>query len=211
MKKIFLLVLAVFGGILLTVIIFIMALYNPMPNRQYATTDISNYGQYTGNHDNRQAREWITSFFPEQIEPHFMDVYYSYRAQDDAVYAFEAYLEFTLPDDQTYNAFVAKHTAGLDGTKFLYAPEYTEYSFANQFDLFILEGKSTDAGSASIRNAKIGKILCKPDERRVIFVAMGMRDAIGAKINYFSVFFDRFQINPREYAQTADSRYQGER
>lgn len=210
MKKVFWLVLASLGGVLLTLILFVTVLIDLITPRQYTTTDISDYGQYTGNNNNKFAQEFIPSFFPEQIEPYFSDVQYSYRAQKNDAYAFEAYLEFTLPDDKTYNAFVAEHTAGMDGTKFLYAPEYTEYSIANTFALVISENKSADTGIASIGSARIGKILCKPTERRVIFVAMGVYDGGIVKTDFLSVFFDRFQINPREYALTADSRYQGE-
>lgn len=211
MKKIFLLVLAGLGGALLTFILFVTVLVDSVIPKQYSTTNISDYGRYTGNNTNKFAQEFIPSFFPEQIEPYFSDVQYSYRAQKNDAYAFEAYLEFTLPDDKTYNAFVAKHTAGMDCTKFLYAPEYTEYSIANTFALVIRENNSADTGSASIGDARIGKILCKPNERRVIFVAIGVYDGGIVETDFLSVFFNRFQINPREYARTADSRYQGER
>lgn len=164
--------------------------------RQYVTTDIADYGTYKGNYDNKSVGEFITSFFPDEIESTFSDVQYSYRAQKNDAYAFEAYLSFVIEDEKHYNAFVEKYTAGLSQQEFRYDAAYQEYTVIDEF----LPSSEYENGVVSIRYAKIGKILCCPEKQEVIFVALGVYDGGVARTDFLCVYFNRFQIDPKEYA-----------
>lgn len=83
-------------------------------------------------------------------------------------------------------------------------PGYKEYSIENVLELDI--DAVDDPSSIFYRQilyAKIGKILYSPEEQRIIYVAIGVYDGGGIGTNYLNVFFERFQIDPIEYEQTA--------
>ena len=133
---------------------------------QYATTDINDYGKYIGNSYNKTPRKVITSFFPEKIEPYFADVNYSYRAERGNTYAFEAYLEFTIENIDTYKEYVSSVTAGLEGTPFPYDSSYIEYSIGSLIlpddDTFQV-GETTHIG---FRAADVRMILCSEENAK---------------------------------------------
>ncbi|MBO5726923.1 MAG: hypothetical protein J6S00_07680, partial [Clostridia bacterium] len=59
-------------GIILSVIVSLFAILIismlTLSGEQYVTTDINNYGKYKGTFMDRHVDEYITSFFPEEIE-----------------------------------------------------------------------------------------------------------------------------------------------
>ena len=74
--------------VLLSVTFFVgVFLLNMVMTKQYATSDINDYGHYIVIAGNEYASKYINAFFPERIESSFTDVTYSYRAQDNANYA----------------------------------------------------------------------------------------------------------------------------
>lgn len=168
---------------------------------QYVTTDINDYGKYIGNSYNKTPRKVITSFFPEKIEPYFSDVNYSYRAERGNTYAFEAYLEFTIESTDTYKEYVSSVTAGLEGTPFPYDSSYIAYSIGSLIlpddDTFQV-GETTHIG---FRAADVRMILCSEEKQSIIFVAIGVFEGVDANSQFLSVFFDRFNIDPAEYAK----------
>ena len=168
---------------------------------QYVTTDINDYGKYIGNSYNKTPRKVITSFFPEKIEPYFADANYSYRAERGNTYAFEAYLEFTIESTDTYKEYVSSVTAGLEGTPFPYDSSYIAYSIGSLIlpddDTFQV-GETTHIG---FRAADVRMILCSEEKQSIIFVAIGVFEGVDANSQFLSVFFDRFNIDPAEYAK----------
>ena len=171
---------------------------------QYVTTSVENYGQYIGNYDNKTVQAFITSFFPEKIEDYFANITYSYRAEKADSYAFEAYLSFNVEDEVVYNSVVETFTAGLKQSVFRYDNKYYEYVLVDEF---LPNSEVNYDGYIHIRYAKIGKILCNPEKQEIIFVALGVYDGGVAKTNFLTVYFDRFDINPREYAEHAIPSY----
>lgn len=189
---------ALLGAILLCISVLLATIvFTYGHSKRYITTDIADYGKYTGNYDDASVREFITTFFPDEIESTFSNVQYSYRAQKNDTYAFEAYLSFTIHDREQYNAFVENHTTGLMKSKFRYDDSCWEYTVADEF---YPETPKDGDSDIHIRYAKIGKILCFPDEQEVIFVALGVYDGGVATTGFLCAYFDRFQIDPREYA-----------
>lgn len=187
-----------FGLVLLYLLIsFSVMIFTYGHVRQFVTNDLADYGKYTGNFDNKSVEFFINSFFPDKIEDNFSDVVYSYRAQKNDAYAFEAYLSLTLRDMEQYNAVVESYTKELAKDKFRYDEAYWEYTIVDEFYPDPPENGNNDI---HIRYAKIGKILCCPEKQEVIFVALGVYDGGVAKTDFLCVYFDRFRINPREYA-----------
>lgn len=178
-------------------ILFAVIIFSFGHTKQYITTDISDYGKYIGNYDNESVKTFINSFFPDKIEDNFSDIVYSYRAQKNDAYAFEAYLSFTLPNMEQYNIFIESYTKGLAKSMFRYDESYWEYTVVDEF---YPDPPKNDNKDIHIRYAKIGKILCCPEKQEVIFVAFGVYDGGVAKTDFLCVYFDRFHINPREYA-----------
>lgn len=159
--------------------------------RQYVTTDLEDYGNYVGNYDNDFAETFTASFFPEKIEDNFEDVKYSYRAQKGDTYAFEAYLEFQIEDEASFQSYVFEKI-GDGAIDFQYDLDFKEYVISDEFQL---------AGEEShgIRSAKIGKILYSEKDHRVIYVAIGVYDGGLVKTDFLCEYFNRFEIDPTNY------------
>ncbi len=170
-------------------------------NGEHITTDINNYGEYKGTFMDRHVNEYITSFFPEEIEENFTDVKYSYRAKKFDSFAFEAYLEFNIEDTDEYNAYVAKMTKGIEGKTFIYDESFTEYVIGD----YIMLSENPETNHVGFSTANIKKILCNQDQQKIIFVAIGVHDGGVAGPDFLSVYFDRFNIDPFEYEKHADN------
>lgn len=165
--------------------------------RLYSTTDLNDYGKYVGNYNNKSVKEFVTSFFPEEIDKGFIDVEYSYRARKGDSYAFEAYLEFRIEDTSAFKTYIADKTGG-NAVDFEYDSDFKEYIISDNFELV-----DSDDGSAStsIGYARIGKILYSEKEQRIIYVALGVYDGGFADVDYLCVYFNRFGIDPFEYEE----------
>ena len=176
---------------------------------KYSTTNIEDYGDYSGTYNTRKIYDKIHSFFPAEIEDNFKNIKYSYKAQQKIDYAFEAYLEFTIEDSNEYVEFVNECTQGIKGKTFLYDTSFVEYVIADRYELSYLTDvlpdqlkdkprDEADKEKRYIDYADIRKILCCPSENTIIFVILYSENS--GDIDYLSTFFERFEINPNEYA-----------
>lgn len=190
-KRILYIVLAILGAILLNILLFILLLVHFVQPRQYVTTDLSDYGHYQGNYDNEYVQTFITSFFPEEIDNSWSDVDYSYRAQKNDTYAFEAYLEFYIEDPEEFQKLIHQYTNG-NACDFQYDSGFKEYVIADDFQL-------TRSDSNHIESCKIGKILYSEESQRIIFVAIGVYDGGATTTDFLCVYFNRFNIDPQNY------------
>lgn len=186
----------------LVVCLGLIALIWSVAPRQYVTTDLADYGNYIGNYDNQSVQKFITSFFPKEIQKKFTNITYSYRAQKNDTYAFEAYLEFTIEDAHEYEEFITQNTSGLEKKSFPYDDSYTEYVIFDEFyPIGYLDDNDDqeDDLDIHIRYAKIGKILCSNEDQKIIYIALGVYDGGIVTTDFLSVYFNRFNINPKEY------------
>ena len=188
---------------------FFPSLEELLTPQTYVTTDIDEYDVYEGNYDNETVQEMINSFFPKKIGDDFENVDYSYKAKKFDAYGFEAYLEFTIEDPEEYAEFVNEYTEGIKGTNFPYDDAYTEYIIEDCFELTysddeiisgLVNGEEGWEDTFAIEYADVRKIICCPDEQRLIFVAIGVFDGGGTDAEFLCTYFNRFDINPREYA-----------
>ena len=171
-------------------------------SKQYITTELSDYGKYTGNYDNEFPQEFITSFFPNTIENRFSDIKFEYRAQKKDTYAFEAYLEFRIEDPAEFQAFIDEHV-GKNVSDFFYDANFKEYVIADELGLIVLDLETSKAdGFYHIQHAKIGKILYSEKTQQIIYIALGVYDGGVVTTDFLCNYFDRFDIEPYHYTTT---------
>lgn len=167
----------------------------------YETEDIRDYGKYPANRKEAEVEEFLTSFFPESIEPWFEDVSYYYRADNISHYAMGACLEFTIEDDAQFTQFLSEYVEFEKCAVFSYDDRFTEYIVSDPntgalYDEYFVSESKRDNGEYWLYYAKIGKILFSEEDNRVIFIAI-WSEANGA--DEFSFFFNRFGIDPSQY------------
>ena len=189
------------GLAFLSVLIYVgvMLFYVTRPSSYYMheTTDVAQYGIYTGTGHNEYVHDYIHSFFPDSIEKSFSDVTYSYRANSIDQYAFEAYLEFVIKDPELFARHIAK-IGDVEWETFEFDSRYWEYDISNKLDIFISAASTESQIVYAIESAKIGKILYDPVEQRMIYVAIGVYDGGGTNTKDLCVFFNRFDIDPAD-------------
>ena len=174
------------------------------PAEWYIVTDIASYGIIDGNGNNDRAKELFSAIFPEQIEDCFQDVTYSYKAANIDTYDFEIYLEFVMEDTDKFQEYINEIAPEEEWTPFEYDESYLAYTYSDWYEADFSEEYS----NYHIQCAEIAKVLVHPNEQRVITVALGVLDGGGAKTEYFTCFFDRFNIDPIEYAERPDYNHQ---
>lgn len=168
----------------------------------FETNNISDYGKITGNYDNDTPQRFIQSFFPKEIEAGFSNVTYHYKAKKLDSYAYEAYLEFEITDKEAFDTFIAETVEMDDCTAFVSDPSYCEYVIEDELLIFWdRDGKI----NPPIQYAKIGKVLFSEETHTIIFFAMGVYDGGGTSTDELNYFFNRFDIDPVEYAIALDA------
>lgn len=191
-----------------TMILILLALIIILPlviaicdtGRVYETNDVGDYGNYTGNYNNEKPREFITSFFPAELSDTYTDVEYHYKAKRFDTYAYEAYLEFVIPDTAEFDLFLELYIPEDQCKPFLFDHSYMEYSISN---VVMLDPEKNKSGGFAIHYAEIGKVLFSEEEQRVIFFALGDYDGGGTDTAELGYFFTRFDIDEKEYQDHA--------
>lgn len=175
-------------------------------NQPVVYSDVSQYGHYTGTASNAFVREYINSFFPEQIEEYFSDVKYVYKAAGRSNYDFEAYLEFSISDTTMFNRYVGEIAVEDSWETFPFHSDYQVYWIENGLD--VRKSSIPDQGGENdylIERARIRVILCNTEDQTMIFWALGVYDGGGVGTDFLNTFFDHFEIDALVYEQTADS------
>jgi hypothetical protein len=104
---------------------------------------------------------------------------------------------------------VNEYTEGIDDVSSPYDDTYTEYVIKDYFELThsddeiingLVNGEEGEIDTFEIKYANINKIICSTDEQRIIFVAIGVYDVDSTDAEFLCTYFNRFDINPREYA-----------
>ena len=171
-------------------------------------TDISSYGVYPGTNSPSFTKDYINSIFPEKIDPLFEVMEYSYKAENNDSYGFEAFLKFHITDPDMFLPYVDSLAPPEAWKEFPFSEEYLEYSVENMIDISPYQSQSTSKpNSYPIEYARIRKILYSPTSQTVIFFALGVYDGGGVNTGYFCSFFEHFSIDPIVYEQTSDARY----
>lgn len=171
-------------------------------------TDVSQYGHYDGTAVDDFVTDYINTFFPDKIEDYFSDVNYVYKALSHDTYAFEAYLEFTIEDPEVFHRFVRDVAPENGWDTFAFDENYQIYLLENGLDISAEDVVDTETGLYyPIKCAKIRAVLYSEETQTIIFWAFGVYDGGWVRTDYLNTFFDRFEIDPVVYEQTADSPY----
>lgn len=181
--------------IVIAVLFFGMMWALDTPIEYYETNDINEYGIYLGNRNNHVPAEFISSFFPEHIEEYYSEISYSYRAENCDTYGFEAYLEFTIEDDELFSQHTKAATGNLSCYPFQYDSDYVEYVVSNKLQLNTIDY----SGEVYIEQASIGLILLSPENHKIVYIAIGVYDGGGVTVDSLCSFFERFTIDPLIY------------
>ena len=177
-------------------------------NSQYETTSIEDYGDYKGNFNNKTVKKFITLFFPQEIKPIYENINYIYRAEKFDTYAFEAWLEFEIRDEDAFQTYVDTVTKGERLQAFAYDNTYSEYVIAESFELHPNAQNDEDPSDGySIQYAMIGKILINDEKNEIIYVALGVYDGGGVRTDYLREYFTRFNIDPLQYDQGSEAEF----
>lgn len=171
----------------------------------FITTDISDYGKISGNNNNYEPKQFIFSFFPDEISPVFSDVKYYYRAQkygigtlwDDASYTYEAWLEVTIKDKVVFEEYLSKVSQLHTMVPFKYANGLYECNISDVFRIY----SYAQSSPYPVNEALIGKIIISPDSQNIFFVAIGV-DGHRAYTDDISYFFLMFDIDPKHYSES---------
>ena len=194
-------ILLVIGGFVAGCLLFLgfRALASQMlPYGLKETTDIAQYGIYTGTPHDDVVSSQITSFFPETIEESFTEVNYSFKTTNLGGYAYEAYLEFVIEDPDLFAEHISK-IGDVQWKPFSVDSSYLEYNLSDEMNLSFESALSTDEESVYIfTGTDFRKILYNPDEQRMIYVAIGVFGS-GATTKDFRVFFERFDTDAVEF------------
>ena len=203
-----LLAVAVFYVAISILAISALIIYGTVAVKHYETTSIEDYGEYKGNYDNKTVTKFITSFFPKEIEPTFENAKYVYRAEKFDAYAFEAWLEFTIRDEDAFQKYVNAVTKGEHLQTFAYDNTYSEYVIADSFELHPNAQNDEDPSDGySIQYAMIGKILINDEKNEIIHIALGVYDGGGVRTNFLREYFTRFNIDPIQYNEITDDTF----
>lgn len=171
-------------------------------------TSVSEFGNYTGSGCDEFTQEYIHSFFPEQIADSFSNVKYSYKAGGNNTYGFEAFLEFSIDDTEEFKSFADRIADETAWEPFAFDNKYEAFVLDNCLDISegIIENPESDYYHP-IERAKIRIVLKNDDTQTIMFWALGVYDGGGIGTNFLNAFFDRFNIDPIIYEQTASSPY----
>lgn len=202
--------------VFLLILLNFMLVFQGCQTYRYKTTEIADYGVFRGCYDNETVKELVTAFFPEKIEDYFKNVQYSFIGMTPDQYAFEAYLEFQIPDQVKFLEYVEKIAPPEAFTTFPFDPDFSEYTISDSLDLgrCIVDDVQNSSSSLpellpyTIDYARIQKILVSTDDNRIIYVAIGLTDGGGASTSDLSTFFSRFDIAPKDYEAYCQSRNQ---
>lgn len=174
----------------------------------YVTTNLENYGDYRGVIDEAQ-KIYIDEFMPDAILDEFKVIHYSFASRTVDSYGFEIYLEFAIEDAEEFLSYVNDVTSGMEGRSFTFDASYQEYIIPHKISgiscdwLRLSDNSFTDESGRNcyyIDSAGIAKILINLEEQRIIYVVLAVHDGGGTDTGLLHTYFDRFGIDPLEYA-----------
>ena len=154
------------------------------------TTDLAQYGSFgtcEAWDSNETVQEYVEGFMPERIEDYFSNPIYSFK---ECKYhnLHEIYLEFTIEDEEQFDAYVQSATNGTELTAVPSAEGFEEYVLDERADV-----GSLDDGRMYIEHIRIKKILFSDETNTVIYVSIVCRGDVVWYIEEFT-YFQKFSI-----------------
>ena len=187
------------GGIVLWLLLFVGGLLLADPGIVYETQSLDDYRRVFGNYDNERPQALIDSFFPEEIGTDFVNPTWYYKAKRLDSIACEAWLEFTLPDDDAFDAHYAGLTVHGQPQPCPFDARYEMWVIAGDMDTWTHADYNASAPETDYRNiesATVALILCCREEQRFVYYAMQVYDGGGTRTTDLDYIFTRFNISP---------------
>ena len=154
----------------------------------YQTTDIKDYGNFIGTYDDETLKKTILAYFPDEIQDNFEIIKYSYKAIKGDSISCEAYLEFSIDDEEEFDSYVSQMTNETDTTVFEYDSSFREY-VKQDYLLFSFADKH------NIESADIRKVLYSDETNTMIFVYIVVYDGGYTRSDSYNEYFSRFGID----------------
>ena len=168
------------------------------------TTNIEDYGNYTGTAKDSYVQAFIQSYFPEDIDSNISDITYSYCAEGADTYGFEVYLEFTIANKAAFERYIVELSKLGEWGEFAFDPSFMECEIRDGFELVGVK-PGEERTVHYIDAASVKKVLYCEQTQTVIYWGLGMYDGGYGDTEHFCAFFDRFNIDPQEYEKQAYS------
>ena len=170
--------------------------------------DLADYGKFDG--ITPSAKDYVQKefqrYFPQMIPSSYENVHYHFATTDYGS-AYEINLEFTIPNEEEFAAYMETVAPKEAFHAFLYDESYLEYFIGkNYMSFFSVDGVTKDFVEDGltfnwIDHASIKRILIDPEQRTVIIVYLEAHSTLFAsetlRLDYF---LRRFHIDPRQYA-----------
>ena len=171
----------------------------------YDTTDLAEYGRIHGNgyKFDQLAQADLDAYFPAAIDPAWEDVRYHYHAENNTFWSricYEIDLEFVIPDQAAFDAYVAT-VAPIEAFRpFPYDEAFLEYAHEDTYIRIDYEQdeQTGEKHAEYFDPVYIKETLIAPSERRVVIVAVRAEDA--SPVEAADWFFRRFDIDVTDYA-----------
>ena len=157
----------------------------------YETTDIKDYGNFIGTYDDKDLKKYIFAYFPDEIQDNFEIIEYSYKAIKGDSISCEAYLEFSIDDEEEFDLYVSKITNETKTTVFEYDSSFYEYVIQDRMDF--------SSSKKTIESARIKKVLYNDETNTVIFVFIMVHDGGYTRADAYNQYFSRFGIDYVEH------------
>ena len=157
----------------------------------YQTTDIKDYGNFIGTYDDETLKKTILAYFPDEIQDNFEIIKYSYKAIKGDSISCEAYLEFSIDDEEEFDSYVSQMTNETDTTVFEYDSSFREYVKQDYMDF--------GSEKHNIECADIRKVLYSDETNTMIFVYIFVYDGGYTRANSYNEYFSRFGIDRFEH------------
>lgn len=168
-------------------------------------TNLKNYRNIVGNQDNSIPSEFISSYFPDQIEPFYSNVEYHYRAQMPGTYACEAMVEFSIDDTAAFDAhYNTLQQYGAPRT-FPYDSDYEVWVIADKIRLYY-HTEFRYEPELSINYAEVGFILCDKQSHKFVYAALLVAEGGSSPVKELDYMLEKFDIKLTEQTQSVLSK-----
>ncbi len=172
------------------------------------TYDLSDYGNFDGIEasDKDYVQKEFLRIFPQTIPPTYENVQYHFATTDYGS-AYEINLEFSIPDEDEFLAYVETVAPMEEFHTFPYDDSYLEYyTGENYMSFFSVDGETKDYAKEGLTfncvdHAAIKRLLINPKDRTVVIVYLYAHSlAFASETLRLDYFLRRFHIDPKQYA-----------
>lgn len=182
-------------------ILLLMLLLTGCDVQFYETSDLSQYGNITGNYNNSRAQEAFKTLFPEKLDDRFVNPQYHYKAVKGVDGdCFEISLEFTMKSNTEFWAFLSRYAASSMFQDVSFAADFKEWKSVHCYyqleEPELCDYCKDGQPHYHVTCADIQSVIMNPKEHRIILESMIIDGGGGTKSTDLTWFLDRFNLTP---------------